>query len=171
MFRNAIRPRFKIKCSLGKTEAMDKLMAKKDDGEIRMKKIIHRVKLTFPLTRQEYWSPVLTVSFEEDEDGSGTILNCLVGPKEKVWLLFLLVYASAAMLLLFGGIHGLSQMSLGIESVTIYSIPISILMILSTFLAAKIGQSKGQEQMQDLIMFVFDTLEIPKEDRKNHLIN
>ena len=169
MFRNAIRPRFELRCTISKEEAMNKIMLQKGISDIKLRKIIHRIKFTFPKTRQEYWSPVLTVGFE-DVDG-GSKLRCLVGPKEKVWLLFLFVYAAAAMLFLFGGIHGLTQVSLGIDSLTIYSIPISFAMIASTFIAAKIGQSKGQEQMHDLINFLFETLDISEEERQNHLID
>ncbi len=63
-------------------------------------------------------------------------------------------YGLAIMLLIFGGSLGISQWMLDIESIWIWSVPVSIILYAIIFIAAKYGQWLGAHQAIQLRNFL-----------------
>lgn len=169
MAKYVIRPRFKLMSNLDKKVVFDQLLSLSNNKSVVVQQISNRIKLSIPIEMQEYWSPILTVSIDEINNDDTLELKCLIGPKENVWLMFVFIYGIAAMTFLFGGLMSLSELSLGIQSPLLLTLPISILLIVFTFIAAKIGQRKGYNQMMLLINSTFEVLEISDLEKEKIL--
>ncbi len=169
MSKYVIRPRFKLMSNLDKKVVIDKLLSLSENNGIVTQLVSNRVKLSIPLDKQEYWSPILSISIEDYKISNDSELKCLIGPKENVWLMFVFIYGIAAMTFLFGGIKSLSELSLGTHSSLLLSIPVSLIMILLTFIAAKIGQRKGYDQMMFLIDSTLEVLELSDSEKEKIL--
>ena len=164
MLREKIRPRFQIECHYEKEEARERILKIAENEKLVMTQLANRIKISVGKDLREYWSPVLTVTIEDlNVNEKPTLLRCLIGPSESIWLVFLFAYAAAALTFLFGGIIAFSEMSLGIYSISIWSIPISFAIVISTFVAAKIGQDKGRDQMNLLLDEFYAKLEISED--------
>ena len=169
MSKYVIRPRFKLKSNIDKNAALDKLMSLSKKNGIITQLLSNRIKLSIPIDKQEYWSPILTINIEGLENSNKSELKCLIGPNENIWLMFVFIYGVSAMTFLFGGMMSLSELTLGIYSPMLLSIPISIILVLLTFIAAKIGQRKGYDQMMFLINYTFQALEISDSEKEKIL--
>ena len=169
MSKYVIRPRFKLKSNFTKKVVFDKLLSLSQNNGIVTQLVSNRIKLSIPFDKQEYWSPILTISIEGLDSSNDSELKCLIGPKENVWLMFVFIYGIAAMTFLFGGMMSLSELTLGIYSPMLLSIPISLILILLTFIAAKIGQRKGYDQMIFLINSTFEVLELSDSEKEKIL--
>ncbi|MBK8654776.1 MAG: hypothetical protein IPN20_12930 [Haliscomenobacter sp.] len=78
--------------------------------------------LTPPVAEQQFWSPRLEVHLEEQ--GSGTFIRAWYGPSPHVWTFFTLGYGAIAILMLFLGIMGFSQWSLGMNAPILWALPV-----------------------------------------------
>lgn len=154
-----IRPRFALKISSDPTEAMAQLENgfQKDPtvGGVFSK---HHLFLKIPEAEQHYWSPELSVRVEIEEFTDYTTVSCLVGPKQSVWALWAFIYTSILLVTLFSGFYGWAQYSVEGYSAWLWIVPLGILGLSSAFIASKIGQRKGRNQMLHLISFVYHEL-------------
>lgn len=142
-----IRPRFKEKVT-GSTE----------DFLIRIKEAIdknpeftglvseHYCVIKICLGDRHYWSPQLTLNLEEIPEG-GLEIRGLYGPKPSVWAVFFMSYAALAVLSLFAGVFGASQLMLNNSAPILWAIPIMGAMAAGLYLVAQGGQKIGAEQM------------------------
>ena len=105
---------------------------------------------------QHYWSPQLAVTIEETERGS--LLRGLYGPKPSVWTMFVFFYSIIGFAALIVSMIGLSYWSLGKESAILWLVPVLILLFLTLYLVAYIGQKFGQKQMIYLHHFMEECL-------------
>ncbi|PIE87534.1 MAG: hypothetical protein CSA01_00385 [Bacteroidetes bacterium] len=129
-------------------------------------KIRPRFKLQTPETKEEeeqhYWSPVLNLSCDDEEEPDKTIIRGQIGPSENVWVLFVFGYSAIAVFGFFASIWAYVKWNINGELRYLIIIPIAILLILSIFLASKFGQYKGHSQMLRLLHFLrqsVDTIE------------
>lgn len=142
-----IRPRFKERVT-GTTE----------DFLARIKEAIHKNPEFTGLVSEQYcvikicredrhyWSPQLTLTLEEISDGELEIRG-LYGPKPSVWAVFFMCYAALAVLSLFAGVFGASQLMLNNSAPILWAIPIMGAVAAGLYLAAQGGQKIGAEQM------------------------
>lgn len=114
--------------------------------------------LRIPEEQQHFWSPEMTVSTEETEEG--TILRGLIGPKPTVWTLFFSFYAFMAFIILIALIWGLSQWSLGHSPHVLWLVPIASLLWISAYAIALTGQKLSRTEMKRLISFLQEALHI-----------
>ena len=157
-----IRPHFKLISSLYVDEALDGVkngIENANEDEVRCKLTHDHANLKVPLQYEHYWSPVLSVGFEKNEEGEGTLLRCLVGPSQGVWAMFMLVYGAIGMLVLFGIFYGGTKYQLENDFTYLWTLPIALLMFIIVFFGAKFGQKKGHHQMDELINFLFKCLD------------
>jgi len=106
-----------------------------------------------------YWSPQLNFRIEEDEDNpENTILAGLIGPRPKVWTLFVFIYFALGIIGFFISSYGVSKWMLDEYSHTLWAFPIAILFMLTAYTAGKQGEKLGAEQMEFLKQFIRDTL-------------
>ena len=101
---------------------------------------------------QHYWSPQLTIHFEKTETGS--LVRGLYGPKPSVWTMFMFFYSLIGFITLIAAMVSLSYWSLGQESLIYWSVPILIVVFLSFYLVAYLGQKFGHQQIIDIHRFL-----------------
>lgn len=161
----AIRPR----CSLSSTLTTDKIMQSIVD-KLRESKTVagttlqNHAYLKIPENEQNYWSPELHVTVEQVENGS--LVRGVVGPKPKIWTMFMFFYSAIIVLFFMGATLGISQWMLGMKAPWLWSIPLSAFLWAVVFLAAKFGQQKANKQMARLRNFIDLVLE---EAENKHL--
>lgn len=100
----------------------------------------------YPLKKdQHYWSPQLTIHFEKSEQGS--LIRGLYGPQPTVWTMFMFFYSLIGFITLIAAMVSLSYWSLGQDSLIYWSVPALILVFLSLYLVAYLGQKFGHKQI------------------------
>ncbi len=155
-----IRPRFALKIESDPVQAMkhvEKCLDK--DKTVSGSRSNQLIFLKTPSWEQHYWSPEMTVRIEIEEYTEYTSVSCLVGPRQTVWALWAFIYSSTLLVTVFGGIFGMVQYSQDGSSPWIWVIPIGIILLSTAFIASKIGQRKGRDQMLHLISFLYHSLE------------
>jgi len=163
-----IRPRFKLLTKLSSDEITTNLTdGLKLDNTIIGKKVINVFYLDIPVAHQKYWSPELRASFEDNEAGEGTLIRVVIGPRYKVWVLFVFLYSFLGLICLFGGMYGLAQWQLGIDSFWIYCFPIVGLIIGSVYLIAKLGQRATRNEILHLSSFLYHNIKDSDLERIN----
>lgn len=101
---------------------------------------------------QHYWSPQLTMTIEDT--GNGSLIRGLYGPKPHVWTMFVFFYSIIGFTTLIVSMIGLSYWSLGKDTSILWFIPALIMLFLSLYLVAYLGQKFGQKQMVYLHHFI-----------------
>lgn len=154
-----IRPRFYLKSHA----AADDLKAAVAENFELDKTVIPEITqdlilLKIPKNEQHYWSPELTVRFENNEYIDYTRVCCLAGPKQSVWLMFTFIYAFIGLATLFAGMFGLVKYSTSGSTAWLWSIPVGLFLISTIFVSAKIGQRKGRDQTLHLVSFLYHSL-------------
>ncbi|MDB2657217.1 hypothetical protein N9Y60_04095 [Crocinitomicaceae bacterium] len=154
-----IRPRFALKIAADPEKAMACLEDgfKKDPtvGGVFAK---NHLFLKVPESEQHYWSPELSVRIEIEEFTHYTTVSCLVGPRQSVWALWDFIYTSILLVTLFSGFYGWAQYNVDGYSAWLWVIPFGIIGLSTAFIASKVGQHKGRNQMLHLISFVYHEL-------------
>jgi len=154
-----IRPRFKLTTNLS---IEDCIIALKDSFE-KDDTVIGRIEkdhahFDVPTSEQHYWSPELQVSFEIHEAYEGTLIRCLVGPKPKVWTMFMFFYITVGLITLFGGMFGLTQLQLGHPAPFLWCWLFGGIVLPTIYFSSKFGQKKGRDQMLHLVSFVYHAI-------------
>ena len=104
---HSVRPRFRHHLDYSREEFIKQIRSALNQEEATCKGWINLGgygKITLPIDQQHYWSPQLTLTFEENDQG--IILKGLYGPRETVWTMFIFFYfiigVSAMIILVFG---------------------------------------------------------------------
>ena len=155
----AIRPQCRLSTTLTTEEIMESIINKlrEDEEKVTGTTLLNHVYLRIPENEQHYWSPELHVTVEEIENGS--LVRGIVGPKPKIWTMFMFFYAGIILIFIFGGALGISQWMLGIHAPWLWSIPAAVFLWLLVFFAAKFGQRQANKQMARLRNFLDLALE------------
>lgn len=148
-----IRPRFKI-ISKRTTEEIrehfkNKLAAEFNSYEGRI--LDNYIVIKVNQEEQHFWSPQLGLSL--DDDGEDTLVRGLYGPNPSVWLMFTFGHIAISVAAVFILIVGLSNMSLGLSSMILWSLPVLAVISLVMYLIARAGRKLGEEQLFDLHHF------------------
>ena len=149
-----IRPRFK----LSSPKSLDQIIfqinteLKKETASCQGRILHDHVTLFIPHEDQHYWSPQLSLTIEENENGS--LIQGLYGPRPAVWTLFVFFYAFIAFLILMVAILGFSYISLGDSAAILWLLPVLILIFLSLYRTSYVGQKLGKDQMKQLDDFL-----------------
>ena len=149
------RPRFKIETNLSVELINQKLKIaletqNKIGGYVRSYESIFRVRAS----KQEYWSPIVTLRVEKNEEKNQTEIRGIIGPKSSIWLIFMFLYFGLGTLILISGMmyfvayHFEEGFYIGLVFF------ISIFLFLSTYLFAKIGEIKAKNEVLELRNFV-----------------
>lgn len=155
-----IRPRFKLSTMVEPDVIFQSLAEKlKTDSDISGRVAKNYAVLTIPAKDIHYWSPELQIRVWEDDHEEETIVRCLVGPRQSVWAMFAFMYGVVTLITVFGGLYGLSEISLGKTSSFVWLIPTGLFILPAIWIAAKIGQKKGRDQMLHLISALYHTID------------
>jgi hypothetical protein len=154
-----IRPRFALKTLCSPEYAMAHIARSVlQDKTVSATRSNQLIFLKTPSWEQHYWSPEMTVRVEQVEFTDYTTVSCLIGPRQVVWAFWAFIYSSILFSTVFGGIFGCVQYSQQGSSPWLWVIPIGAVLISSAFIASKIGQRKGRDQMLHLVSFLYHSL-------------
>lgn len=95
--------------------------------------------------QQHYWSPQLSISFEETEDNQ-TIIRGMYGPNPSVWAIFLMGYILLGLGIFFMTMIGLVRMNLKLDASILWIVPFLMGGTFILWLVAQTGQKVGAEQ-------------------------
>ena len=150
-----VRPRFQIETEYTITELAEKINLGLQRGNAPCKGRVNPTYATLylPYEEQHYWSPRLTLTLEETENG-GSLLRGLYGPRPAVWTMFIFFYAIIGFAMMVIGIIGLSHLTLGDPAPILWLVPVLGVVFLSLYLVAYFGQKLGHDQMVILHQFM-----------------
>ena len=78
----------------------------------------------------------------------------VMGPKPKIWTMFVFFYTGVLTSAFFGASYGVIQLMLGMEAPFLWAIPLGLLGLGLIYGAAQYGQSRGRAQMEELQNFL-----------------
>lgn len=159
MANSGLRPRCRIVTQNSPTLVLDQISdnLKGQNTDLKGQVVQEHAFIRIPEEKQHYWSPELHV-WAREQDGE-TIVYGVMGPKPKIWTMFMFFYTGVLTLTFFGSSYGIIQLMLGIKADFLWSIPFGLLAIAIVFAAAKYGQYKGKEQMELLRNFLEESIE------------
>ncbi|MBK9510810.1 MAG: hypothetical protein IPO04_15805 [Cytophagaceae bacterium] len=153
-----VRPKFRITCDCPPKLLVDRI---NNNLEGNQDIIEGKVFVTHGLFRivpghQHFWSPQLSVSFEESE--GKTIVRGMYGPHPTVWAVFLFGYAILGLALFWTLLVGLVKMSLHQESQILWATPFILGGFVTIWFIAQFGQKVGVEQTFQIHHFFEDVI-------------
>ncbi|MGF1534786.1 MAG: hypothetical protein ACFCUI_13870 [Bernardetiaceae bacterium] len=113
--------------------------------------------IMIPPSEQHFWSPQLSIEFEEHE--KGTLIRGLYGPNPSIWALFAFGYATIGVMTMFISIISFSAISLGSDSPFVWLLPFFVLAGMGLYALAQFGQKLGSEQTFRIHHFLEEALE------------
>ena len=158
-----IRPRFKLLVS--HTIPVDLLeiikeKGKEDDTVRIVKTYGTHLDIHVPKTEESFWSPVLQLNFDKPDEGSGTLLRCLIGPQQSHWLMFVFIYGILSVIGFFSGVYGLTRyVQFNEFTPWLYSLPLSVVIILAIYIMVKLAQKSKHQQIVHLVRFLYQHLD------------
>lgn len=164
-----VRPRFQIVIPFSKEKIIEKISEGLNKQDAKCKGWIHESgfgKLFLPIEHQHYWSPELNLSIENKDQGS--LLSGLYGPKPAIWTMFVFFYFVIGFSIVVISVIGLSNIYLNKSGIILWLVPILILVFLSLYLVAYLGQKVGYDQMIILHQFLEASLGIEIIGDENH---
>ncbi len=164
MSRAKLRPQFDLVISLPVEETMDRLRGAFEeigDGWEGHVAGTH-AQLVVGADRRHLWSPWLTFSAQEHDDGAR--LHGRFAPHHSIWTMYIAFYAIIIFSMLGLGFFGLSQWMAGQAPTMLWSLPVGLVLCGFLFLSAFVGQGLTAQQMVDMREFVQASLE-PAEMR------
>ncbi|MFC4686986.1 hypothetical protein ACFO4P_08565 [Epilithonimonas pallida] len=161
------RPRFKLYTNLSPDEYEANLRKYLDENRDRFYGNINReVATIFVKTEDEnYWKPNLALRIEKEDDV--TVIRGIFGPSSAVWTFFMFLYFlfTVAWMTFFTLYYVEKQIK---SNNYPWALPCSfvvLVFIALTYAAARFGQLKGKEEMNELRKFAEEsTFPIEKED-------
>lgn len=149
-----IRPRFKIETKMSIEDLVSKIdTALKTENAVCKGHVFHGyAKLYMPIETQHFWSPQLTITFENIDNQ--TIIRGLYGPQPAVWTMFVFFYAVLIFAILVISIIGLSYWSLGKSTYILWWIPILMTVLGGLYFIAYSGQQLGKDEMLTIHHFL-----------------
>jgi hypothetical protein len=121
------------------------------------------VEIRIPKEHQHYWSPYLQVDVVAAEEGTGSLIKGVYGPRPAVWTLFIFGYAIIIFFSFVGGMYGLTQWGLDMPATGFLAIPVGVVLFLALFMIAQGGQRIGRDQVQVLDDFFHEALGLEPE--------
>ncbi|HRN42832.1 MAG: hypothetical protein KF732_00210 [Flavobacteriales bacterium] len=156
-----IKPRFKLISQLPTEEIFNRIrqalpQQQNVEGEVKGTHVF----LSINKNKIHYWSPYMEVVIEQQvDDASKSFVRCLIGPKQSVWVMLMLMYIAIGVTSFFGGMYGFAKMNLGITSSFLWFIPAGILLFFVVYFTSKYGQKKGRDQMLYLVSFLYHAID------------
>lgn len=156
------RPRFKIKTKMSKADFTKKLekqfqlQNKILGGYISSHISIIRVRKE----KKKYWSPQLEIRTEKDEYNPDiTVIRGMFVPRAAVWTFFMFLYILGASSFLIFGMIWFVQNNLNEKSNLDILFWLSGLLLIITYISAKVGQILSKDQIKVLKNFMEKVVE------------
>jgi hypothetical protein len=113
--------------------------------------------LTVPRHHRHPWSPWLSFSSEDHEDG--TILTGRFAPHHSIWTTYMAAYGSLGTLALGLGFFGVAQWMAGEPPTMLWAVPVCLVLILCLYGFAFIGQGLTAREMAYMREFVKESFD------------
>jgi hypothetical protein len=110
----------------------------------------------FPQNDQAYWTPEMHIWVRQQDDE--TIVYGVIGPKPKIWTMFMFLYTALLTMTFFGSSYGIIQMTLGMDAPFLWSIPLGLFFLVMLFSASHYGQYKSRKETELLKHFLEDAM-------------
>ena len=157
--RILLKPRFKLRYSDPKQEIIEQFRVKlaRETCPFPSKIVDHHIVIDVPEGTEHFWSPQLHVEVEEEE--GATVVKGILGPKPKIWTLFIFFHFAVAVTFFVFFVIFYSRWSLGHD----YTLSMTMCILMpvlwvALYFAGQLGKKFGYDQMQDLHSFLTDTL-------------
>lgn len=148
-----LRPRCRISSTEEPQEILNRIEeALKQNPQFEGQVVQEHAFIRIPKNDQHYWSPELHVWARKQDDE--TIVYGVMGPKPKIWTMFMFFYTAVLTSAFFGSSYGVIEWMLGMEAPFLWSIPLGILGIALVYGSAQYGQYKGKAQMVEFRKFL-----------------
>jgi len=145
----SLRPRFDIEADLGADALMERVRERLPQSPHCSGVSVGRhAELFVPDVERRVWSPWLSVTANDREDGS--LLRCRFAPHPNVWTLYLFLAFALGFALLVGTTWGYAQWATDRSPWALVSVPIIVVLGGLLYLASQVGQKLGTEQMDQL---------------------
>lgn len=163
-----VRPRFQVVTKDTFEQLEEKVSKALNNGNAPCKGRVNPgyITLYLPTEDQHYWSPQLSITMDEAEEG--TLLRGLYGPRPAVWTMFVFFYALLGFAILIIGIIGMANLSLEKSGAVLWLVPLLVIAFLSLYLVAFFGQKASHDQMLTLHQFLEEStgLNIDREHQE-----
>lgn len=157
-----VRPRFKIYLPNTIEDLTKKIKDSLRTPKVQCRgKVIHgHITLFMPEEQQHYWSPQLSINIEDNDEGEGSVLRGLYGPRPSVWTMFVFFYAAIGFAIMVISIIGFSRLTLEKSATILWFIPALCILFLTLYLVAYFGRKLGHDEMETLHVFLENALGI-----------
>jgi len=115
-----------------------------------------RVELIVNDEKPHFWAPELRARIYEE--GERAVIRGHFAPKPDTWTMFLAIYAATIFSTGVGTVFGLAQWQLGSSPWALWTLPLGLAGVCGVWLAARMGQTLGADNMATLQRFIEDTL-------------
>ncbi len=152
-----IRPRFAVEMRYSVEEIIDLIIRGLNQGDFPVKGKIdhHHVLLSIDESEKHYWSPELSITFDEME--TGNVIRGVFGPRPAVWTMFVFFYAMIGFGALVVLMVAMSYYTLDKSLDVLWLLPILVVIFLSLYLVAHSGKKMGKEHLRILHTFMEDS--------------
>lgn len=157
-----IRPHFRLAVPFSKEVVMDNFREKvnRSSGNIIGTIVDNHIILDIAQQDVHYWSPQVNFRVEErPQDNQQSLLIGIIGPRPKVWTLFMFIYFAIGIIGFFISSFRVARMMMGEYSLLIWAFPIAVLLMLTAFIVGKFGESLGSEQVDSLKRFISEAVD------------
>lgn len=154
-----MRPRFRVEAPEDAESARRRVEAalRAEGSGVCGGRVGQRLELTVPDEDRHYWSPHLSLVFEDREDGT-SVAEGRFGPHGHVWTMFVAIYAHVVFFGVAAAMYGLSQWMAAQRPWALWGVPVAAVLWVVVYLSAFYGQGLGRDQMYRLRSFVEDAL-------------
>lgn len=170
MFVRRVRPRFRSNVPFTADEAVSRVVARVErPGQSCCAMVSGKhgvVELRVNDEEQRFWSPVLNVTVSRAENGPGSVVNGLVGPNPNLWTLFAMLYMGLWTMIMFAGVFGLVQWSLGERPWGLWVTAVLFVALLTLYGMSQVGQRLGAPQTAMLRRVLEEALDLPAAERE-----
>ncbi len=153
-------PRFEARVPVPAATLVERAAARRTCHEPKVHVLLagQHIELLVDEADRHYWSPWLSVTLEETEDGAATVVHGRFGPHPAVWTLFVSIQIFWLFVLVCALIAAASVITLGWSPLLpLLAVPGAVVGMVLTYLGSLVGQRLGKDQL-DLLHRALDDL-------------
>ena len=155
-----LKPRFKMEFDEKEAVILDKFKSNLESGNCKYCSQIvgHHVIIDVPTEEEHFWSPQMHVEIEKEE--GKTIVRGILGPKPKIWTLFMFFHFIVAITFFIFFVIFYTKWSLkGDYTFALIMCIVMPIIWLVLYFVGQLGKKFGYDQMVDLHDFLMNTLD------------
>lgn len=154
----AVRPRFKKQCDCISKDVEERIKQRLQAANSPCVGhfVAGYIVLKIPAAQRHFWSPQLSVSFENSDTGS--VIRGLYGPDPSIWAVFFYGRALVGIIALIVCIAGLSEWWVHKKLTYLALLPICLVVAVGLWGIARFGRKTGEPQTLVLHHFFEDAI-------------